>query len=300
MKDKLQITFFGTPEFAVPTLKALHSANFCEVKIVVTQPDKPIGRHHSKLVPSDVKKVAKELGIEVMVDSGQLVVDSSINLGVLVAYGDIIPKKIIDSFPMGILNIHPSLLPKYRGSSPIQNAILNQDKETGITIMKLDNKMDHGPIVAQETIKLDKTETAGELHDKLAINGADLLIKILPDYIQGKIEPKEQDHDKATFTEKLTKQTAKINNPGDGPLELEAFVRAMNPWPGAWTTWHPPSLKLRRVKSKKLIIWSIDKHGNPTEVQLEGKKRMPYGAFTKGHSDFCVEQLMTPTQDFES
>jgi len=298
MNKKPQIVFFGTPDFAVPTLKALINASFCDVKMVVTQPDKPVGRHHSKLAASPVKRAAQENGLLIideilrlrsqMSTSGRSAQDDAL-LGVLVAYGNIIPKKLIDSFPLGILNIHPSLLPEYRGSSPIQAAILNQDKKTGVTIMKLDNKMDHGPIVAQEAVSLQNNDsmTAGELHDKLAIVGADLLIKILPDYIAGKIKPKAQDESKATYTKKLTKKDGQIKlNPtakspacwsgGIGPL-----VRAMNPWPGAWTTY----------KGKKLIIWSTTKEGEPIEVQLEGKKRMPYGAFLKGHPDFSIKNI---------
>jgi len=298
---KCQVIFFGTPEFAVPTLKALIDAPFCDVVKVITQSDKPVGRHHSKLVPSAVKKFAIKADIPVFTlftpppspllwEEGEFNTPSTfkgegwggglegVDLGVLVAYGDIIPKKVIDSFPLGILNIHPSLLPKYRGSSPIQNAILNQDKETGVTIMKLDDEMDHGPIVAQEIVKLNHTETTGELSDKLAQIGADLLIKILPDYIAGKTKEKEQDHDKATFTEKLTKQDGKINVPPHGTFKLEAFVRAMNPWPGAWI----------ESQGKKLIIWSMQKDGTPKQVQLQGKKRMPYSEFLKGHPDFKI------------
>jgi methionyl-tRNA formyltransferase len=282
---KVSIVFFGTPEFAVPTLTALINADFCDVKLVITQPDKPVGRHHSKLVPSAVKKAAEEMDIQVdtrpppcpLLDTGGGV---SADLGVLVAYGEIIPKEVIGSFPLGILNLHPSLLPKYRGSSPIQAPILNQDNETGVTIMKLDDEMDHGPIVAQEIVKLDKTETAGELHDKLAQIGADLFIKILPNYIAGKIEPKEQDHSKASYTEKLTKEGGKIDW-SETAHSSEPFIRAMNPWPGAWTTY----------KDKKLIIWSVSKDGTPIEVQLEGKKRMPYSEFLKGHPNFNVSDF---------
>ncbi|MAG28629.1 methionyl-tRNA formyltransferase [bacterium] len=279
MYKNYQIIFFGTPEFAVPTLKALIKAGFIDIKFVVTQPDKPVGRHHSKLVPSPIKKESQKAGIDV-VDDITKIDPTGADLGILVAYGKIIPKKLINSFPKGILNLHPSLLPKYRGSSPIQVAILNQDDETGVTIMQLDDEMDHGPIITQEKVKLDKTETAGDLHDKLAKIGADLFIKILPDYIAGKIKPKEQDHAKASFTEKLTKQVGKINWK-KSKTEIEAHVRAMNPWPGAWTTY----------KNKKLIIWKMSKDGTPKEVQLEGKKRMPYSEFLKGNKGFNINDF---------
>ncbi|OIO49291.1 MAG: methionyl-tRNA formyltransferase [Parcubacteria group bacterium CG_4_9_14_0_2_um_filter_41_8] len=284
MKDKVKIIFFGTPEFAVPTLKALINAPFCEVQKVVTQKDKPVGRHHSKLVPCAVKRVAQEEGLPVIHETPPQSLPwqgGRYDLGMLVAYGEIIPKKIIDSFPLGILNLHPSLLPKYRGSSPIQAAILNQDKETGVTIMKLDDKMDHGPIIAQETINLNQTETAGDLQNKLAQTGADLLIKILPDYIAGKITPRAQNETKAISTKKLAKQDAKIdwNSTAHPP---EPLIRAMNPWPGAWTTW----------RHKKLIIWSMDIDGTPKELQLEGKKKMPYSEFLKGHPGFSTHDCV--------
>jgi len=289
MADKVKIIFFGTPEFAAPALNALLKADFCDVVKIITQPDKPIGRHHSKLIPSPIKKVAQEAGISVAHEFTK----TGAKLGVLVAYGDIIPKKIIDSFPMGILNLHPSLLPKYRGSSPIQAAILNQDKETGVTIMKLDDKMDHGPIVAQKKIKLNQTETSGELHDKLAQVGADLLIKILPDYIAKKIEAKKQDHNKASYTEKLTKKDGKIDW-SQAPEKIDAQIRAMNPWSGAWTEWN----------NKKLIIWKASLNDNVgarhalhlplqlDEVQLQGKKKMAFEEFFKGHPRFSIDQFM--------
>ncbi|MBI1961473.1 MAG: methionyl-tRNA formyltransferase [Parcubacteria group bacterium] len=279
---KTSITFFGTPEFAVPALKALIAAPFCDVALVVTQPDKPVGRHHSRAVPSPVKRIAQEAGIPVVTEPppSPLLDTGGGSLGVLAAYGEILPKEIIGAFPLGILNIHPSLLPKYRGSSPIQAAILNQDKETGITIMKLDDKMDHGPIAAQERVKLNQTETAGELHDKLAQIGAELLIKTLPDYIAGRSELKPQDESLTSYTQKLTKQDGRIDwSKTSG--EINAQVRAMNPWPGAWTEW----------EGKKLIIWSIRKDETPAKVQLEGKKRMSFEAFMRGHPDFGIPTM---------
>jgi len=283
---KIGITFFGTPEFAVPTLEALCLARFCDVKLVVTQPDKPVGRHHSTPVSSPVKKIAEEHGIPVVTQPppNPLLNTGGGILGILVAYGAIIPKKLIDAFPLGILNIHPSLLPKYRGSSPIQAAILNQDKETGVTIMQLDGKMDHGPIAAQERVRLNQTETAGELHDTLARIGAELLVKTLPDYIAGRITLKPQDEKAATYTKKLSKDDGKIDW-SKSAEEIRAHARAMNPWPGAWTEWRPPH---RRAGGKKLIIWSTAKDGTPEEIQLQAKKRMSFGEFKRGHPDFAI------------
>lgn len=347
---KTNAIFFGTPEFAIPALKALIKSSFVNVALVVTQPDKPIGRHHSRLVPSPVKKLAQEAGIgvydgddpsaileprrgdripEVNLGSLSSPTDSAgssrattkYDLGIVSAYGEILPKKILDSFPLGVLNIHPSLLPKYRGPSPIQTAILNRDKETGVTIIKLDDKMDHGPIVAQETPRIFGASlqkmTAGELHNKLAQVGADLLIKILPDYIAGKIAPEPQNHQAASYTEKLTKESGKIDW-SKSPQEIDALVRAMNPRPGAWTMWEGRRLIIWRysLESSYLFFKSSraqrgispkkksegqswdssalprnDKVLSLQEVQLEGKKRMAFAEFLKGHPDFNFNQL---------
>jgi len=287
--NKLKIIFFGTPEFSVPSLEALLSCDFCEIIKAITQPDKPKGRHMSKLEMCPVKKFAKEKGLE----TSEKMENEKADIGVVVAYGKIIPKKTIDSFRFGIVNLHPSLLPKYRGSSPIQNAILKRDKKTGVTIMLLDEKMDHGPILSQEEYALKNTETAGELSNVLAEKGAFLLVKTIKDYVEGKIKPKEQNHEKATYTEKLTKQNAKIDF-SKNPKDTEAFIRAMNPWPGAWTN----------LEDKKFIIWkaslcreNIDASSKEKirdhivcgitleEVQLEGKKRMQYKEFLKGRKE---------------
>jgi len=278
---KVEIVFFGTPEFAVPTLKALYKANFCEITSVVTMPDKPIGRHHSVSVPSPVKKIAKANNIKVYDSIPQKSALKKADLGIVIAYGKIIPKQVIESFKFGVLNIHPSLLPKYRGSSPVQATILNRDKQTGITIIKLDDEMDHGPIVAQKKIDLSQNETSSMLHDALAKEGAKLMIKILPDYINGKIKPKEQNHSRATFTKKLSKKDAEIQK--NSTIEsVESFVRAMNPWPGAWTT----------LNGKKLIIWEMKKNGAPSIVQLEGKKKMSFEEFKKGRPGLKINDFL--------
>lgn len=318
--DKCKVIFFGTPKFAVPALEALIKADFCDIVAVVTQPDKPVGRHRSKLIASPVKMAAQDLKIAVYDDLSQFSCLTttpnpsskrrgikSADLGILVAYGEILPKSLLDHFPLGIVNIHPSLLPKYRGPSPIQTAILNRDQETGVSIIKLDEGMDSGPIIAQEKITLDGTETSNDLHQKLFNLGAALLIKILPDYISGKIKPIPQDESLASYTKKLAKEDGRIDWTRS-PDEIEAFIRAMNPWPGAWTMW----------KEKKLIVWRAALLLRPAEsagrdplynimykgllprkmrgrsnnilqleeVQLEGKQRMPFKEFLKGHPNF--------------
>jgi len=318
---KCQIVFFGTPDFAIPSLKALNKASFCHIKAVITQPDKAVGRHHSRAVPSPIKQASQRLkiavleGLDGLKGVARLPARQEADMGVVVAYGEILPQWVLDKFPLGVLNIHPSLLPKYRGSSPIQTAILNQDQETGVSIIKLDAEMDHGPIVAQEVVSLrgrsngrsnpdnaldvDLPEshiqrddriaavagtlprndnlTAGELYDILFQMGADLLVKILPDYISGKMTLKPQDDSLAIFTKKLSKEDGKIDW-SKSPAAIAAHVRAMNPWPGAWTMW----------KNKRLIVWKMSSDGALQELQLEGKKKMAFTEFCKGHPGFDV------------
>ncbi len=345
---KINIIFFGTPDFSVPTLRALAKASFCIVKAVITVPDKAVGRHHSQAIPSPVKQAAWALKLPVL-EGLEALKGIEADLGVVVAFGAILPQWILDKFPLGVLNIHPSLLPKYRGPSPIQAAILNQDKETGVSLIQLDAEMDHGPIVAQENHPLTPSlvkegelhrghtpsctqegaggwsgPTAGELHDELAQISAEMLIKCLPDYAASKFKPVPQDDSKASYTKKLTKADGKIDW-SKSPAEIAAHVRAMNPWPGAWTMW----------KGKRLIIWKaslvslraepeaiaegVAKQSNSRDkdnlsddslqridkiasarssprndnvvlslekVQLEGKKKMPFAEFIKGHPEF--------------
>ena len=235
MENKAKIIFFGTPEFAVPTLKALHQEGY-NIVLVVTQPDKPVGRK-GILTPSPVKVLTKELGLEVCQRFDNLKLKTKSlkpDLGVVVAYGEIIPKDILDLFPLGILNIHPSLLPKYRGPSPIQATILNGDKETGVSIIKLDEKMDHGAKLKTQNLKLKTDDIYVSLSQRLAMAGAQLLIDILPDYLVGKIKPVPQDDARATFTKIITKEDGRINWQKSAE-EIERQIRAYAPWPGCFS-----------------------------------------------------------------
>src|SRR3989344_2543834 len=235
MENKAKIIFFGTPEFAVPTLKALHQEGY-NIVLVVIQPDKPVGRK-GILTPPPVKVLTKELGLEVCQRFDNLKLKTKSlkpDLGVVVAYGEIIPKDILDLFPLGILNIHPSLLPKYRGPSPIQATILNGDKETGVSIIKLDEKMDHGAKLKTQNLKLKTDDTYVSLSQRLAMAGAQLLIDILPNYLVGKIKPVPQDDARATFTKIITKEDGRINWQKSAE-EIERQIRAYAPWPGCFS-----------------------------------------------------------------
>lgn len=252
MKKNKKIVFFGTPKFAMPALNALHQEGF-NIVLIVTKPDKPSGRH-LKLTPSPIKIVAEKLGYPVcdnIKDLSLKIEDLKPDLGIVVAYGKIIPQKILDAFPLGCLNIHPSLLPKYRGTSPIQTAILNGDQETGVTIIKLDAEMDHGDVISKTQTPISKTDNSETLHDRLANLGAELLIKTLPDYFLNKIKPVPQNHEQATFTKMIAKTDGQIDW-SKSAEEIERQIMAYYPWPGSYTSLVTESLALGSRKIKIL------------------------------------------------
>lgn len=324
MSNKVKILFFGTSEFAIPALRALHGSGF-NVVTVVTQPDKPAGRK-LELSPSPVKLAAQDLGLKVLqpdkltVHSTQVTAD----LFVVASYGKIIPDVILQMPRLGALNIHPSLLPKYRGPSPIQTAILNGDKETGVTIIKLDEEMDHGPVIADFRFKISDSRLGyKELHDQLAETGAELLIKILPDYLAGKIKHAAQDDTKATFTKIISKDDAKIDWKKSAQ-EIDRIVRAYSDWPVAWTMLEgkrlkiyeaapvsvipasepPASLSLKRGEESREWIAGQVRDGKEGKIvirtgagllelcslQLEGRKKMTAEEFVRGYPNLtgCI------------
>jgi methionyl-tRNA formyltransferase len=227
----------------------------------------------------------------------QLLKDLQPDLIVVVAYGLILPKEVIAIPKFGVVNVHASLLPKYRGASPIQAAILNGDNRAGVTIMLIDELLDHGPILSQKDLKVSKNETFATLHDKLAALGAKLLTKTLPDYLNGKIKPQEQDQSLATFCKKITKEDGKIDLI-TSPIVIERQVRAFNPWPGTWLNWNGKKLKLLKIKiindnkheigevfktKKGFAVVCIEDSLEILELQLEGKKPMAAKEFLNGY-----------------
>jgi methionyl-tRNA formyltransferase len=262
--------------------------------LVISAPDKPVGRKQI-ITPPSVKLMAQKYNIAV--EQPVKIKDLKLEIGnlqpdivVVAAYGQIIPKEILDIPKFGCLNVHPSLLPKYRGASPIQSAILSGDEKTGITIMLMDEKMDHGPIIAQQELEfsaqggLTSDWQFPKLHDELAKLGAKLLIDTIPKYISGKIKPKEQDHSKATFTKILKKEDGLISW-SKKPEEIERQIRAFNPWPGTFTFIKKDD-KLIRVKILEVEI-SSNNELIIKKVQPEGKKEMPYEDFLKGYPKLC-------------
>jgi methionyl-tRNA formyltransferase len=304
----MRVLFIGTGEIGLPSLRALAESRDHTVLGVVTQPDKPVGRQ-LKLAASPVKQEAFRLHLKVF-QPEKIGTSSSIaqlsylhcDLIVVAAYGQILPKTILDLPKYGCLNLHTSMLPKYRGASPIHSAIAAGEKTSGVTIMWMDEGLDTGDILMQQAVTLRRHETAQTLHDRLAKIGAELLLKSIPLVETGDAPRIKQDATKATLTKKLSKEHGHID--WDRPQrQIDAHIRAMTPWPSAYS-WIPQSggdqkmLKIfttiisRAAKGKPGTVLRVDKHGILVaakvgglllrEVQLEGKKRMHAAEFARG------------------
>src|SRR3954447_15140042 len=247
----MRILFLGTPTFAAWPLRRLVDAGH-EIVGVVTQPDRPAGRSRALQAPP-VKQVAVELGIPFL--QPPTLRDESVvdllralrpDVGVVAAYGEILRRVVLEIPPLGYLNIHPSLLPLYRGPAPVAAAIRNGDSAAGVSVILLERAMDAGPILVQATVPLDGSEHTGPLTDRLFELGADLLVKALPLYATGELQPTTQDHDRATFTKMLTRDDGRLDWSLPA-VELERAVRAFDPWPGTWTTLDGQPLKILRA-----------------------------------------------------
>ena len=296
----MKIIYMGTPDFAVPALKALASSEH-EVCAVFTQPDKPRGRKMI-LTPPDVKVCAQSLGIPVyqpesMKNGDALEIINQYNPDVIVvaAYGKILPIAVLDAPKFGCVNIHGSLLPKYRGAAPIQQSVLNGDKVTGITTMLMDVGLDTGDILLTEETEIGKNETSGELFDRLAVLGGELILKTLSALEKGEITPKKQDESLATHTSKIDKSLCPIDF-SKSASEVHNKVRGLNPWPVATTKICGKNVKVYSTKlcqksgkcgevlsTKPLIVACGEKSVEILEIQPEGKKRMTADAFLAGH-----------------
>ncbi len=244
----MRIVFFGTPEFAVPSLRALVGEGF-DVAAVVTQPDRPKGRYRSRLEPPPVKSAALVEGLPVLQpeqpNSPEFVEQLATlkpDLGVVVAYGHILRKELLEVPPLGMINVHASLLPKLRGAAPIQHAIIEGYRETGVSVMQMDEGMDTGPVLLRVPTPIAPDETGGELAGRLSELGALALIEALT-LLAGKAARAEpQDHREATYAPKITRELARIRW-SDEPERIARLALALDPEPGAWTR-----LKLREVK----------------------------------------------------
>ena len=306
--------FMGTPEFSVPSLKRLLEDGY-RVAAVLTQPDKPEGRGRLP-APSPVKKTALEHGLEVMQpaslrDPAEVERLAALKPGVIVvaAYGQILPQSVLDIPELGCLNVHPSLLPAYRGASPIPAAILGGDEDTGVTIMLMDAGVDTGPTLSRFVVEIEPEDTTGSLTVKLARAGARLLGETLPMWLEGSLIPEPQDHSKATCTTPVTKADGVIDwrMPAE---ELWRRVRALYPWPVCHTMWRGKLLRIieavplhkeSKVPGRVVAL----AQGQPAvvgvetgdgilgllRVQLEGKREMPADEFLHGQRGFVGDIL---------
>ena len=270
----MRIVFAGTPEFAVPPLKALLQSTH-EICGVYTQPDRPAGRGR-KLTPSPVKSVALAAGLPVFQPESLKTEESQAQLHelrpelmVVVAYGLILPKVVIDIAPLGCINIHASLLPRWRGAAPIQRAVLAGDEETGVTIMFIEPRLDAGPMLLNKHCPILKGETSGELHDKLAILGAEALMETLPALENGTVHAETQDESLVIHAAKLSKEEALLDWTQPA-TRLERQVAAFNPWPVAET----------RFQGQPLRIWRAE--------ALEGDTLLTPGSVVKGKDTLDV------------
>lgn len=242
----------GSPEFALPTLRAL-ADNFLVVG-VVTQPDRPSGRGR-KITPPPIKVLARELSVPVIQPNRlsepaamEQLCDWQPDLIAVAAFGQILRPEVLDLPGHGCINVHASLLPRYRGAAPIQAAILNDDAQTGVTIMRMDPGVDTGPILSQRAIPILPEDTAGSVSKRLAPLGADLLIETLPDYLNGDLLPQAQEDSLATYAPMLKKEDGHLDFTISAE-ELARWVRAFNPWPGAFTNWQGQRLKIHHAHS---------------------------------------------------
>lgn len=282
----IKIVYFGTPEFSAIILENIirsfkESEQFV-IQAVITQPDKPVGRKQV-MTPSPVSEVATKYAISILkpekIDSEFIQQNRSLldsDLFIVAAYGKIISQEVLNIPTKGAINVHPSLLPLYRGASPIQTAILNGDAQTGVTIMLMDAKMDHGPTLSVETAEILPTDTYESLSKRLAKQGAELLIKTIQGYVDGTIAPKEQNHEKATFTKLIAKEEGyfDIENPPSSE-QLSRMIRAFYPWPNVWTRWNG---KVVKFYPENL-------------VQMEGKNPTELTDFLRGYPNFPIKNF---------
>lgn len=289
--DNLKIAFLGTPRLAQIVLQNLIDSPY-KPQLVITGHSKKSGRGLA-LKANSIELEAKKQGIEI--NYKVKAIDESFDLVVLVAFGQIIPKEILNLPKFGFINIHPSLLPKYRGPSPIQTAILDGQKITGVTIIKLDEKIDHGPILAQLEVEIESIDTHQSLVEKLGLIGSNLLIETLSDYLSGKLKPQAQDDKNATFTKIITKADGFIDpQKPPHPVKLQRMIRAYYPWPGVWIEIESriKNQKSRKIKIKFLPPTVLTPHHpiNPFLIQPEGKKPMTVKEFVNGYPG-TVSQL---------
>ena len=311
----MRVVFMGSPEFAVPCLRALAAAH--EVALVVSQPDKPAGRG-SQLTAPAVKVAALELGLPVTqprsAKTGELrdaLIASGAELAVVVAYGKILPKAVLDALPRGCINVHASILPRYRGAAPVQWAVIHGDPETGVAIMQLDEGMDTGPILLERRVPIDPHETSGELLARLAPIGAAALLDAVAAIADGTAHPVAQDHAAATHAPMLQKSDGLIDF-AQPAQAVAARIRGVDPWPGAQALHRGQIVKLFRATATPRApgleapgtVIAIDGAGLHVacgqdacvirEIQAPGRKRLTVAQFAAGRGVSVGDLLSRP------
>ena len=299
----MKIIFMGTPDFAVGTLRSLAKAGH-EITLVVSQPDKPKGRGHA-MVPTPVKAVAEELGIPVFQpvkirEAKDVLEKTEADVCVVAAFGQIIPASILHMKKYGCINVHASLLPKYRGAAPIQWAVIDGEKESGVTIMQMDEGLDTGDMLAKAIVPLDEKETGGSLFDKLSEAGGRLCVETLAKLEKGEITPEKQGESPTAYASMLDKKMGNIDW-NKSAVVIERLVRGLNPWPSAYTHLDGKTLKIwacdvlpqsaSKGESGEILEVTKDAIHVQTgdgilvlrEIQLAGKARMDAGAFLRGY-----------------
>ena len=299
----MKIIFMGTPDFAVGTLRSLAEAGH-EITLVVSQPDKPKGRGHA-MVPTPVKVLAEELGITVFQpvkirEAKDVLEKTEADVCVVAAFGQIIPASILHMKKYGCINVHASLLPKYRGAAPIQWAVIDGEKESGVTIMQMDEGLDTGDMLAKAIVPLDEKETGGSLFDKLSEAGGRLCVETLAKLENGEITPEKQGESPTAYASMLDKKMGNIDW-NKSAVVIERLVRGLNPWPSAYTHLDGKTLKIwacdvlpqsaSKGESGEILEVTKDAIHVQTgdgilvlrEIQLAGKARMDAGAFLRGY-----------------
>ena len=302
----MRALFFGSPDFAVPCLRALN--DIADIPLVIAQPDRPAGRG-LKLKPPAVKTCALDLGLDVYQPKkvrtaafAEKLAAYQADVAVVVAYGRILPPAVLAATCRGCINVHASILPKWRGAAPITWSVVSGDKETGVSIMQLDEGMDTGPVYAIEKTEIGPQETAGELFERLAKIGADTLRKTLPQIVDGSLKPKPQPKEGMTHARMLKKEDGLVDWKKDAQA-VHDHIRGMSPWPGAYTFWGDKKIRLfgsvlvednlkevpagtfMRSDDEGALIACMGGAVRIAELQLAGKKRQPARIFTLGHRD---------------
>lgn len=318
----IRIVFMGTPEFAIPCLEAIKQSGNSLVAIV-TQPDKPRGRGNI-MTPSPVKEWGIREGIPVFQPvkvRNDYDFMSSIrllepDLVVTAAFGQILPQEFLDIPSLGCINVHASLLPKYRGASPIQHALINGEKVTGITIIYMDAGMDTGDIIAARKISIGDDENAGELHDRLACLGGELLLEVIKRFEKGKPEGVPQDHEKATYCGKIDKSMGEIDWDKKA-YDIRNMIRGLTPWPGAFTYYSGKRLKVWKAAEREYltlnqyepgtVILANERDGlvvrcrdgvlQLLELQGEGGRRMTAEEYLRGNPILEGTRLGQPNRE---